>query len=80
MTMYFKDRADSKQGWWEQRAREGALYCGHVSQAMATGLPPDQVMMRDAQVDAWREIMLKARRQRLGLPERAPGNCQIRDD
>jgi len=66
MTMYFKDRADSKQGWWEQRAREG--------------LPPDQVMMRDAQVDAWREIMLKARRQRLGLPERAPGNCQIRDD
>lgn len=56
---------DSKQDMWKEYAR--------------THMTFQQASMNRNQQDAFREIMMKARRQRLGLPPEAPGSVEIRD-
>eukprot|EP00933_Yihiella_yeosuensis_P042923 TRINITY_DN37596_c0_g1_i1.p1 TRINITY_DN37596_c0_g1~~TRINITY_DN37596_c0_g1_i1.p1 ORF type:complete len:119 (-),score=23.85 TRINITY_DN37596_c0_g1_i1:244-600(-) len=56
---------ESKQDKWSEYAR--------------TNMSFEQATANRNQQDALKEIMMRARRQRLGLPAQAPGNVDIRD-
>mmetsp|Transcript_131125 Transcript_131125/g.261715 ORF Transcript_131125/g.261715 Transcript_131125/m.261715 type:complete len:119 (+) Transcript_131125:53-409(+) len=52
-----------------------AMYAEYAKQNMSF----EQASMNQAQQDAFKEILMRARRQRLGLPTQAPGSVEIRD-
>mmetsp|Transcript_5843 Transcript_5843/g.10542 ORF Transcript_5843/g.10542 Transcript_5843/m.10542 type:complete len:117 (+) Transcript_5843:71-421(+) len=56
---------ESKEEMWKEYART------HMTFAHAT--------VNKNQQDAFRDILMKARRQRLGLPPEAPGSVEIKD-
>lgn len=58
-------RNESKADMWNEYART------HMSHGQKT--------QNQNQQDAFKEIMMRARRQRLGLPAQAPGSVEIRD-